>query len=925
MSNGADRIVHDDDEKKNLRLFQEKILTLDFYKDIVDDQKIKKELTMVPVHFDSEAHYVDIFMTLFMEEVKMQIHRCKFTEMNPESEEVSLEKFKKDGKALKLELRRTISKAELSVRQFSIADLLLLSQAKDPMEETPMHMLAMVDHSVFHNLTAFVVLGDLKGGKGSRDMQISQAIRDEKTWHLTKVCGMATVIREFEGLMALKRIPLRSIIVNKQGQPPTKVNAEMQAAPPVAGINEDGGAGADVANSKGVPAPVKDSTEQLALPQVVHKIFETKYNESQLKAIDASRKVSGITLVQGPPGTGKTTTILGILSMLLNASASVAKSVSYTRTAKRDRNSIDAQLASESEEELEPEEMIQKRKRQRISLMRSRAAWYNGGFVPWADQLEQQLPGRDLGAVSVSYPKISSSSIIPMSEIREEQRPQKVLVCAPSNAAIDEVLRRSVKEGIVSEEGVVRKPAIVRVGPNLHSSLQDYSLEMQARKKVGAIGERKNVNVYEEEKARIMTSSQIVCTTLSISGSRDLTGFPEDFDTVVIDEASQGVELSTLVPLKLGCRRLILVGDPQQLPATCFSAVALAHNYERSLFQRLEASDHQVTMLVEQFRMHPAISSFPSKNFYDGKLVNARDEEEFEKKFPAPWSKINCFAPVVFFHMKGSQRKSAQSFINLEEAEFVVQLYHALTQLYPPEKPWRSRFAAISPYAEQVQLIRAKFRELLGLSSKAPCPVDVNTVDGFQGREKDIVIVSAVRANEQENTIGFVRDKRRMNVAFTRARLNLWVVGHASVLRKNPDWKAFIQAQQETSHLLRVSAPFNTFLATYLKGWYDRHPDVERPKTAFLDESLENKQQLTDEVPAESMGGELSDVEVEDIDEFKQLDEEVVSDADIDDVFDGAASDAEETLAQDGGQDFANEPAGVAQAPDDEDGEVVEA
>ena len=78
------------------------------------------------------------------------------------------------------------------------------------------------------------------------------------------------------------------------------------------------------------------------------------------------------------------------------------------------------------------------------------------------------------------------------------------------------------------------------------------------------------VSEYEDEKGKIMRKAEIVCSTLSISGSRDLVGHPDDFDTVIIDEASQGVELSTMVPLKLGARRLILVGDPQQLPATCF-------------------------------------------------------------------------------------------------------------------------------------------------------------------------------------------------------------------------------------------------------------------------------------------------------------------------------------------------------------------
>jgi len=353
------------------------------------------------------------------------------------------------------------------------------------------------------------------------------------------------------------------------------------------------------------------------------------------------------------------------------------------------------------------------------------------------------------------------------------------------------------------------------------------------------VADQKNRNLYEDEKARIIKAARVVCATLSVSGSRDFTGYPEDFDTVIIDEASQGLELSTLVPLKLGCRRLILVGDPKQLPATCFSQVALVHKYEQSLFQRLEAAHYRVNMLDEQFRMHPTISKFPSATFYDGLLKNVREKEEFERDFPAQWSQINCFGPVVFFHLRGSQEKSRQSLINNDEANFVLQLYTSMSQLFPPEASWRSRIAVISPYAEQVSLIRHKFREYFKLSRKDPCPIDVNTVDGFQGREKDIVMVSTVRANtDPKESIGFVKDRRRMNVAFTRARLNLWVVGHAGALSKNEDWRTFIRMQKKECRFLNVSQPIHHFMPRYLTNWYEHHPEVPRPSAKLFETDL---------------------------------------------------------------------------------------
>jgi len=367
---------------------------------------------------------------------------------------------------------------------------------------------------------------------------------------------------------------------------------------------------------------------------------------------------------------------------------------------------------------------------------------------------------------------------------------------------------------------------------------------------------------------------------------------------VVVDEASQGVEVAMLIAVKLGCQRLIMVGDPKQLPATCFSTVAQSHQYDRSLFERLQLSQYRVNMLQKQYRMHPSISSFPSQNFYEGKLLNVRELSDFERDFPTPWSKITCFGPVAFFHLKGSHRESQQSLVNDDEADFVVQLFRLISEVYPGQN-WNSKIAVISPYAEQVQLIRVKFRAFFNLKPKSPCPVDVNTVDGFQGREKDCIIVSVVRANMEDSGIGFVRDKRRMNVAFTRARLNLWVVGHAEVLKKNADWRSFIEQQQAEARLLRVSKPFETFLGRYLSGWFDRHPELEKPDSELMRAAVaaEQSASIGDTSAADPIDGELSDAPMDD-------DDDVGYRPDVEEVSDGigsAASD-DDGAAGEGGE-----------------------
>ncbi|OLP97942.1 putative helicase MAGATAMA 3 [Symbiodinium microadriaticum] len=400
------------------------------------------------------------------------------------------------------------------------------------------------------------------------------------------------------------------------------------------------------------------------------------------------------------------------------------------------------------------------------------------------------------------------------------------------------------------------------MGPNAHPDLkEDFSMNALVHKRLQAGCDMPDFQKKESEKIRLLKSSRLICSTLSISGHRDMVNFPEDFDTVVIDEASQGVEVSTLVPLKLGCRRLILVGDPEQLPATCFSEIAKEHKYDRSLFQRLQQTQYKVNMLNTQYRMHPDISQFPSVNFYDGNLLNFRDKEAFEAEYPTSWSHIPCLAPVAFFNLAGTMREESKSYVNEDEAQFIHDFFVCLRKAFPKED-WRRKLAVISPYAQQVNLIRHKFRELYHISSdKEPCPVDARLRPRppaerpvrcerrsvcweplllVERPAQDCIMVSLVRgAQLKSKTVGFLRDRRRMNVAFTRARLNLWVVGAAKVLSFNEDWKEFIDLLAGKCRLLRVTEPREDFLLRYLKRWHERNPKDDSTDGAALEAQSE--------------------------------------------------------------------------------------
>ena len=290
------------------------------------------------------------------------------------------------------------------------------------------------------------------------------------------------------------------------------------------------------------------------------------------------------------------------------------------------------------------------------------------------------------------------------------------------------------------------------------------------------------------------------------------------FETVVIDEASQSIELSTLIPLQMGCSRLVLVGDHKQLPATVFSKLAESHLYARSLFERLHQSGYPMCLLKRQMRMHPDIARFPSELFYGGEIETAPNILQLITD--QEWSNTQVFAPLVFFDIEqGKESISLQSKVNEEEAVFVEYLISALMKRYPTDVVERivKRTAVISPYSEQVRLITDKIRKMFGVTDLTkPCPIEVSSIDGFQGREKDIIIASTVRASE--GSIGFLSDIRRMNVMLTRARTNMWIVGHGSTLTKDPSspWAQLIHHIEHQKKSVKVTHPIQSFFGRIL-------------------------------------------------------------------------------------------------------------
>jgi len=448
----------------------------------------------------------------------------------------------------------------------------------------------------------------------------------------------------------------------------------------------------------------------------------------------------------------------------------------------------------------------------------------------------------------------------------------KIFICAPSNAAIDEVARRA--KAIVLPNG--NKLAIVRVGrtEKISSAVADITLDVMVDAKMAVSDEgamlkdasqlhalnqqlRDEINEIkkkikevdssgkgkdtlgelfkqrrEKEKRRqdtlqhldevkdkqkdtkrqqdadrikfrrqILDGADVICSTLSGAG-QDAFGNME-FDTVIIDEAAQAVELETLIPLRFDCQRCILVGDQNQLPPTVLSGTAKKYGYAKSLFVRMfENCPERVHLLSIQYRMHPEISRLPSDTFYQSRLTDGPD---MEKQTTQPWHDDPLLGPFKFFSCRGREMKGrSHSLKNSDEVDVALSIYTRLRMLWKADLDYR--VGIISPYKDQVNQLRYAFevRYDKDISNR----VDFNTVDGFQGQEKDIIIFSCVRSGEvtPNSSVGFVKDPRRANVALTRAKSNLFIIGNAPFLRNDPVW-GYIVWHAEKRELLHEVRP----------------------------------------------------------------------------------------------------------------------
>ena len=281
----------------------------------------------------------------------------------------------------------------------------------------------------------------------------------------------------------------------------------------------------------------------------------------------------------------------------------------------------------------------------------------------------------------------------------------------------------------------------------------------------------------------VLNSAQVVCATLT-GLDRDLLD-SQHFDWCIMDEASQSTEAAAWSPLQI-VDRLVLAGDHFQLPPTIISTQAAAEGFNVSLLERLIEQPGQeiARRLTVQYRMHQHIMKFSSQEFYEDSLsADASVHDHLLSGLPGLATNELTETPIDFIDTAGasydeSAEPESDSRYNLQEADLVVKKVQALlaSGLAPAE------IAVISPYSAQVRLLRDRLQQP---------EMEIDSVDGFQGREKEAVIVSLVRSN-REGQIGFLKDVRRMNVALTRARRKLIVIGDSATITVHPFYQRMV-------------------------------------------------------------------------------------------------------------------------------------
>ena len=503
--------------------------------------------------------------------------------------------------------------------------------------------------------------------------------------------------------------------------------------------------------TRNAPAPGKGNTTPAGASVEVEVVSlegsGTGLNASQKAAVEAILSTQYVTVVHGPPGTGKTTTLVAAITKLVEKESTVLVTAPSNTAA----DLLTERLADSG-----------------LNVVR----------IGNVSRVDEHILPHTLDAMLAKHP--------------ESKNIKKVKI----QAAEYRRQARQHKRSFGYEERRERE----------HLKHQARELEAWA-------------NTLEDRLLeQILTAAQAITCTLV--GAAHPVLEPYKFRTCIIDEAAQALEPAAWIPIAK-CSRVVLAGDPFQLPPTVKSLEAARAGLSKTLIERcLEIMPEQVHLLDVQYRMHRAIMDFSNQYFYGGALK--AHETVVDRHLLAPETigqSFEIFEPVVFIDTAGTgfdekinrstgkDSSRFQSKYNPDEALLVREHLLKLLKKFPePARTEHPDFSApsigvLSPYREQVNYLEEMMRDdadlapLLLSDPKAESRIPrlgINTIDGFQGQERDVIYISLVRSNVKHD-IGFLSDYRRMNVAMTRARKLLVVIGDSATIGNNPFYAKFLE------------------------------------------------------------------------------------------------------------------------------------
>lgn len=447
---------------------------------------------------------------------------------------------------------------------------------------------------------------------------------------------------------------------------------------------------------------------------------------------------------------------------------------------------------------------------------------------PWLNSSQESAVNQVLAAKDVAIvhgpPGTGKTTTLVEAVYETLHRENQVMVCAQSNTAVDWIAEKLVDRGV----NVLRIGNPTRVNDKMLSftyerrfeAHPDYSELWGIRKAIREIqaGFRKKSRSERDTErnrlsrlkyratelemkidAELFDEARVIACTLVGAANRLLT--THHFTTLFIDEAAQALEAACWIAIGKA-DRIVLAGDHQQLPPTIKCLEAAREGLDQTLMQTIALNKPEaVSLLNLQYRMNETIMRFPSRWFYHDQLKAA---PEVRERGILEWD-----TPIVWTNTAGCeylehQQEESLSRINKREAELLVLQLQVYIENISKERVLEEQidFGVISPYKAQVYYLRSLIKRNAFFKPFRKL-ITIHTVDGFQGQERDVILISLVRANEA-GQIGFLNDLRRMNVAITRARMKLIIIGDASTLSHHPFYRKLYQYIQEKGKVIQL-------------------------------------------------------------------------------------------------------------------------